>query len=205
MRFPPHRVLAGIAAGVPFYGLASHVADSNQECALSHSFRTTSVHSPTSAIVTTARVGLGVVFLFEATQKLFGWWSGSPTGSGHPEPFLNWPYWWAGIFELVLGITVTTGLLTRASALLGAGTMAYAYLFEHMHILSPDMFNWRPMENGGAFAAVYCFAFLLLFTAPKGTLSLDSLIEKSGKAAIAYPQTTRSAPRSKSAFYPGRR
>ncbi|MFE9575049.1 DoxX family protein [Nocardia sp. NPDC006044] len=128
--------------------------------------------------VATARVGLGVVFLFEATQKLFGWWSGSPTGSGHPEPLMSWPYWWAGVAELALGLTLTAGWHTRASALLGAGTMAYAYLFEHMHIVSPDMFDWRPMENGGAFAAVYGFAFLLLFAAPTDTFSLDYLIAR---------------------------
>lgn len=62
-------------------------------------------------IPTGARLVFGVIFVLEGTQKTFGWWSGSPTGSGHPEPFLNWPYWWAGVFELTLGVLLTVGLL----------------------------------------------------------------------------------------------
>ncbi|MBL3747222.1 DoxX family protein, partial [Mycobacteroides abscessus subsp. massiliense] len=72
-------------------------------------------------IPTGARLVFGVIFLLEGTQKVFGWWSGSPTGSGHPEPFLNWPYWWAGVFELVLGTLLTVGLRTRLAAVLAAG------------------------------------------------------------------------------------
>ncbi|OHU69536.1 DoxX protein [Mycobacteroides chelonae] len=120
------------------------------------------------AVPTGARLVFGVIFLLEGTQKIFGWWSGSPTGSGHPEPFLNWPYWWAGVFELTLGVLLTVGLWTRVSAVLAAGMMAYGYFFEHLPV------HWEPMQNGGAFAATFCWGFLLLALVADDTrLSLD--------------------------------
>lgn len=91
-----------------------------------------------------------------------------PTGSGHPEPFLNWPYWWAGVFELILGTLLTVGLRTRLAAILAAGMMAYAYFFEHLPV------HWEPIQNGGAFAATFCWGLLLLaVTADDTRLSLD--------------------------------
>ncbi|EFV11860.1 DoxX family protein [Segniliparus rugosus] len=119
-----------------------------------------------------SRIVFGFVFWLEGTQKLFGWWSGSPTGSGHPEPFLNWPYWWAGVFEVVIGSALVVGLRTRLFAILGAGTMAYAYFFTHV----PERWNWEPLENGGAFAVVYCWAFLLLAATPTTRWSADRLL-----------------------------
>ncbi|BEL46486.1 DoxX family protein [Mycobacteroides abscessus subsp. abscessus] len=119
------------------------------------------------------RLVFGVIFLLEGTQKVFGWWSGSPTGSGHPEPFLNWPYWWAGVFELVLGSLLTVGLRTRLAAVLAAGMMAYAYFFEHLQV------HWEPMQNGGAFAATFCWGLLLLaVTANDTRLSLDRVLAR---------------------------
>lgn len=119
-------------------------------------------------IPTGARLVFGVIFLLEGTQKIFGWWGGSPTGSGHPEPFLNWPYWWAGVFELTLGTLLMVGLWTRVCAVLAAGMMAYAYFFEHLPV------HWEPMQNGGAFAATFCWGLLLLaLAADDSRLSLD--------------------------------
>lgn len=122
-------------------------------------------------IPTGARVVFGVIFLLEGTQKIFGWWGGSPTGSGHPEPFLNWPYWWAGVLESIVGILLVAGLWTRIAAIIGAGAMAYAYFFTHLPV------HWEPMQNGGAFAATLCWGFLLLaVTAENTRFSLDCII-----------------------------
>lgn len=138
------------------------------------------------AVPTGARLVFGVVFLLQGTQKLFGWWSGSPTGSGHPEPFLNWPYWWAGVIEVVLGVTLTVGLWTRISAVLGAGTMAYAYFFTHLPV------HWEPLQNGGDYAAVFCWAFLLLaITASRARWSVDRLLAR--RRAFAQPDGALSA------------
>lgn len=128
----------------------------------------------TAEVFTTlCRVASGIIFTLEGTQKLFGWWSGSPAGSGHPERFLSWPYWWAGPPELILGILLTLGLFTRISAFLGAGMMAYAYLFTHL----PE--GVTPVEkHGGAYSVVYCTTFLLLYIQPSTRLSLDYLLKQ---------------------------
>lgn len=124
-------------------------------------------------VPTGARIVFGLDFLFEGTQKLFGWWSGSPTGSGHPEPFLNWPYWWAGVVELTVGVLLTLGLWTRTASILGAGAMAYAYFFTHLPT------GWNPVENGGEFAATLCWGFLLLaVTAKDVRYSFDRVIAR---------------------------
>ena len=72
------------------------------------------------------------------------------------------------MFELTLGTLLTVGLWTRVCAVLAAGMMAYAYFFEHLPV------HWEPMQNGGAFAATFCWGFLLLALAADDTrLSLD--------------------------------
>lgn len=118
-----------------------------------------------------ARMVFGLIFFLEGSQKLFGWWSGSPTGSGHPEPFLQWPYWWAGVVEIIVGFMLMIGLHTRVAAVLGAGTMAYAYFFVHLPV------HWEPMENGGAFAATFCWGLLLLAVSTETQLSVDNVIK----------------------------
>lgn len=75
--------------------------------------------------------------------------------------------------ELILGILLTLGLFTRISAFLGAGMMAYAYLFTHL----PE--GVTPVEkHGGAYAVVYCTTFLLLYIQPSTRLSLDYLLKQ---------------------------
>ncbi|EIC61943.1 DoxX family protein [Mycobacteroides abscessus subsp. abscessus] len=72
------------------------------------------------------------------------------------------------MFELILGTLLTVGLRTRLAAILAAGMMAYAYFFEHLPV------HWEPMQNGGAFAATFCWGLLLLaVTADDTRLSLD--------------------------------
>lgn len=124
-------------------------------------------------VPTGARVVFGLLFLLEGTQKLFGWWTGSPAGSGHPEPFLNWPYWWAGVLEVIVGALLVAGLWTRTAAVLGSGAMAYAYFFTH----APR--SWNPVENDGGYAVALCWGFLLLAVMAKDTrYSLDRAIAR---------------------------
>ncbi|MCQ4359715.1 DoxX family protein [Mycobacterium gordonae] len=122
-----------------------------------------------------ARIVFGLVFFLEGSQKIFGWWSGSPTGSGRPEPFMQWPYWWAGVVELAVGCLLIVGLFTRFAALVGAGTMAYAYFFVHLPL------HWEPLQNGGAFAGTFCWGFLLLAVSEDTRFSLDCLILRSNR------------------------
>lgn len=119
------------------------------------------------AMISVFRVVLGLLFTMHATQKLMAWPSAS--GGGGPVPVGTWPYWWAGIIELVVGVLLIVGLATRAAAFVGAGEMAFAYFTAHM----PKAF-W-PIENGGEAAVLFCFAFLALVFTGGGAYALDAV------------------------------
>ncbi len=106
------------------------------------------------------RILVGLMFAMHGTVKLFGFPSASTVAVG------AWPSWWAGLLEVVFGLLITAGVLTRVSAFISSGVMAVAYFWKHF----PDGF-W-PIDNGGETAALYSFIFaLLVFTGP-GALAL---------------------------------
>ena len=98
------------------------------------------------------RIIIGLLFTLHGTSKLFGW----PSNASGTVPVGTWPFWWAGLIELVVGVLVLLGLFTRVAALIGSGEMAFAYFTQHQ----PKAF-W-PIENGGELAVLYCFALLLI-------------------------------------------
>ncbi|MCH9721182.1 MAG: DoxX family protein [Actinomycetia bacterium] len=108
------------------------------------------------------RIVIGLLFALHGTAKLFGW----PAGKSGAVPFGTWPFWWAGLIELVVGLLVALGLFTRVAALLGSGTMAFAYFTEHQ----PEGF--LPIQNGGELSVLYCFAFLLIAFAGAGAFAV---------------------------------
>ncbi len=109
------------------------------------------------------RIVVGGLFALHGTAKLFGW----PATKSGAVPFGTWPYWWAGLIELVVGVLVALGLVTRLAALLGSGTMAYAYFTAHQ----PD--GVLPLQNGGELAVLYCFAFLLIAFVGAGAFAVQ--------------------------------
>ncbi len=109
------------------------------------------------------RIIIGLLFALHGTAKLFGW----PATKGGMVPFGTWPFWWAGLIELVVGLLVALGLLTLLAALLGSGTIAFAYFTEHQ----PD--GLLPIQNGGELAVLYCFAFLLIAFAGPGSFAVQ--------------------------------
>ncbi|MGB3484712.1 MAG: DoxX family protein [Mycobacterium sp.] len=107
------------------------------------------------------RIVVGLLFLLHGTSKLLGW-------PGGPQvPFGTWPYWYAGVIEVVVGLLVAIGLFTRLAALVGAGQMAVAYFWQHI----PTDF-W-PINNQGEPAVLFCFALLLLAFAGPGALAVS--------------------------------
>ena len=109
------------------------------------------------------RIVIGFLFALHGTAKLFGW----PVTKGGAVPFGTWPFWWAGLIELVVGVLVMIGLFTRIAALLGSGTMAFAYFTEHQ----PG--GLLPIENGGELATLFCFAFLQLAIVGGGAFAVQ--------------------------------
>jgi putative oxidoreductase len=120
--------------------------------------------------LTALRIVTGFLFFQHGHPKLFG----SLPGSGERESaaeFLS-VIWVSGFLEVVGGLLILVGLLTRPVAFILAGEMAVAYFWRH----APGGF-W-PGSNRGELAALYCFVFLDLFAAGGGGWSLEGLLRR---------------------------
>ncbi|MEU8242594.1 DoxX family protein [Actinoplanes missouriensis] len=131
--------------------------------------------SPRLAAVTWPlfRVVVGLLFACHGLAGLFGVFGGS-RGTGHGVPAGAWPGWYAAVIQLVCGLLVLVGLVTRPAALLASGSMAYAYFVVHQ----PG--GLLPIENGGVTSALYAWAFLLIAVSGAGRWSADALIAARG-------------------------
>lgn len=110
------------------------------------------------------RIVTALLFLEAGTVILLGW--PAPTFQMPPMDALSW---FAGIMELVGGVLLTIGLLTRPTAFVLSGMMAVAYWGFHF----PS--NPWPVNNMGIPAILFCFVFLHLVFAGPGRWALDNL------------------------------
>jgi putative oxidoreductase len=109
------------------------------------------------------RLIAGLLFASHGAQKVFGMFGKEAmTGPAHMV--------FAGWVELLGGLLIAVGLLTRPAAFLSSGLMAFAYFMAH----APRA--WHPVMNQGELAVVYCFLFLYVFFRGPGRWSLDALI-----------------------------
>ena len=106
-----------------------------------------------------------------ATSHLFGW----PLAS-QQAPVGAWPFFYAGILELIASILITAGLFTRTAAFVASGVMAFAFFTQHLPT------GVIPMANGGELAVLYCFAFFFLVFAGGGTFALDARLNGAAAA-----------------------
>lgn len=107
------------------------------------------------------RIVAGLLFLWHGTQKLFGF--PAPAMDGTPA-FVTFV---AGPIELVGGVLVMIGLMTRWAAFLCSGLMAAAYWMAHG---TKALF---PLVNQGELAILYCFVFLYIAAQGPGIWSVD--------------------------------
>ncbi|MFJ8193283.1 DoxX family protein [Streptomyces sp. NPDC096094] len=114
------------------------------------------------------RIVLGLLFTSEGAATVFGLLNrpASPVG--------DWPFWYAGVIELVAGALVLIGVTTRGAAFLSSGIMAFAYFTEHQR---DGLF---PLQNGGLSPALFCWGFLLLVFFGPGSLSVSGLLRRGG-------------------------
>ena len=107
-------------------------------------------------------IGVGTLFLMLGVQKLFGLW-GMPGG---PAAF-GTLIWYAGIFEIMIGMSLATGVLTRLASFFGVIMMIVAYYIGHVSVG-----GWNPAVNMGMPALVFMLSFLvtLAFGARKAGL-----------------------------------
>lgn len=124
----------------------------------------------TPMAVSAFRFVFGLLFTMHGAQKVFAWPVG--IGNGGPIPAGTWPFWYAGVIELVLGTLLLIGLWTRLAAFIASGEMAVGYFTEHQ----PSAF-W-PIENGGEEAVMNCFAFLVLVFIGGGAVAVDAVRQR---------------------------
>lgn len=108
------------------------------------------------------RIGIGALFLMLGVQKLVGLW-GMPGG---PAAF-GTLIWFAGVFEIMIGLSLVSGVLTRLASFFGVIMMIVAYYIGHASVS-----GWNPAENMGMPALVFMLAFLvtLAYGAKKASL-----------------------------------
>lgn len=112
------------------------------------------------------RIIAGFLFLWHGVQKLFGFPVAMPAGV---PPFITYV---AGPIELIGGVLIMIGLLTRGAAFLASGLMAFAYWMAH------GTKAFLPLLNNGELAALYCFVFLFISTQGSGIWSVDGIISR---------------------------
>ncbi len=101
------------------------------------------------------RIMAGLMFSFHGFQKIFGIMTDM-------QQAVFSQLWFGGMIELVCGLLIAVGLLSRWAAFLASGEMAVAYFQFHWKFqLGPELF---PTINKGELAALYCFVFLFIST-----------------------------------------
>ena len=114
------------------------------------------------------RIVASVLFIEHATSKLFNF----PPFPGGALPPTGSLFWIAGVIELIGGLLLLFGLLSRPVAFLLSGEMAVAYFMIH----APK--STFPMLNGGEGAILFCFIFLFIAAAGPGEWSVDKARSK---------------------------
>ena len=119
------------------------------------------------------RIVTALLFLQHGLSKFFGFPVPFPIPGPLPPLLMA-----AGVIELVAGVLITIGLLTRFAAFIASGEMAVAYWMQHF----PQSF-W-PLANKGESAILFCFVFLYIAAAGPGAWSLDAAMFRSRMGGV---------------------
>lgn len=112
------------------------------------------------------RVGIGLLFFILGVQKILGLW-GMPGGAAQFGTLI----WHAGAAELLIGLSLVTGVLTRLSSFFGIIEMIVAYIMGHALVL-----GWNPASNMGMPALLFMLAFIVTFAYGAGKASLEKAV-----------------------------
>jgi putative oxidoreductase len=119
------------------------------------------------------RVVFGLMFACHGGTKILGF------PASQYGPAANTLGLVTGWIELICGLLVALGLLTRAGAFFASGEMAVAYF-----MVSAGR-GFFPIANGGEMAVAYCFAFLFMVFYGPGRWSIDCALKETSSAARA--------------------
>lgn len=120
------------------------------------------------ATLSLLRIVAAMVLISPGAMKLLGWFGGMPPGVVL-TPLLRL----AGWIEIVGGVLILLGLLTRPAAFIASGEMAFAYFLGHF-----QHGGFWPIQNHGEPAVLLCFIFLFLSAVGPGPISLDHLMAR---------------------------
>jgi putative oxidoreductase len=115
------------------------------------------------------RLITGLMFAMHGTQKLFHWPPSAQMGSDPLPPMMMV----AGGIELVCGLLIAVGFLTKYAAFVASGEMAVAFFMGHA-----TKGSILPIVNQGELAVLYCFIFLYFAAAGAGIWSVDAAMRK---------------------------
>ena len=123
----------------------------------------------TPYLLSVLRIAVGLLFFQHGAEKIWGF------AGGRIDRNFATMHGFAGPLEVIGGLLIALGLLTRTSAFILCGEMAVAYFTRW----APRGF-W-PITNGGEEAVIFCFVFLWLVTTGPGPWSLDHLLQRKTK------------------------
>lgn len=121
------------------------------------------------AALTILRLGAGLLYMQHGAQKLLGWFGGFMGTPGATAPLPS-QMGLAGVIELVGGLLIAIGFLTRPVALLAAAEMLAAFIIAHL----PK--GGSPLQNGGELPLLYFLVFLYVAARGAGPYSVDAAI-----------------------------
>ena len=111
------------------------------------------------------RIVAALIFLLHGSSKLLGF----PPSEMPMPPAMSF-MWFGGMLELIGGLMLLVGLLSRPVAFILSGEMAVAYWMFH----APT--STFPAVNGGDAAILFCFVFLYIAAAGPGPWSIDAML-----------------------------
>jgi putative oxidoreductase len=123
------------------------------------------------------RLIVGLMFACHGAQLVLGMFGGMP-GSDKPMMVVG------GWIQLVGGLLIALGLLTRVAAFIASGEMAVAYFMMHVANAPTPQAKLFPILNHGELATFYCWVFLFIFLYGPGRWSIDALMKRGSTTPV---------------------
>src|SRR5207247_1561405 len=132
------------------------------------------------------RLIIGLNYACHGGQKLLGF-----PGGGHGASGMAFV---AGIIELVCGLLIAFGLLTRLAAFLASGEIALAYVMFYVGAVATLAAKFLPIMNGGELALVNCWVFFFIIFYGPGRWSIDAMWGRRRSSASSASSSVNVAP-----------